>query len=129
MVTKICLACGKTDDEVYFGKERLRPNGYVYTTKYCAVCYYKPHPPVDKSKRATVHYRRGNLVRVLSCPHNEYQGPFYCNDFRDTLLDGFWTLGMVVSINGKKYAVCGNGVVMRTMKRRGYPLDVKLPSQ
>lgn len=84
--------------------------------------------PIVKPK--PVKFERHTILRVVSCPHNEYQkgAGFYSNDFMTTLAGGCWTLGMVVEANGKRYAVCGNGVYMRTLKKLGYPI-IDLPKQ
>ena len=129
---RICIACGKTDDEVYFGKKTKRASGYTHTPKRCSRCVYRLRrraKPYTQSNRAKVHFKRSTVAEVVSCPKNEYQGTFYGGDFKDTLRAGYWTLGMIVRIDDKKYAVCGNGLVMKTMKRLGYPADVKLPAQ
>ena len=82
-------------------------------------------------KPAKWAFRNGAVVEVLWCPHNEYPegGCFKPTVFRSTMQAGYWTLGMLVRIDGKRYVVCGNGIVMKTMKRLGFPLDVRLPAQ
>ena len=62
------------------------------------------------------------MVEVIRCPRNEYakHAQFAGGDFRISLKAGVGTLGMVVEINKKRYAVCGNGVVARTLRRLNY---------
>ena len=128
---KICIACGRTD--VYFaGHKRL--DGSVYRHIRCTECQWKRRKN-GKDKLITrpkmPRFGRNTRVHVLKCPHNEYDkgSHFMVGDFKETLRGGNWTLGMVVSIEDKKYAVCGNGVVMKTMKKLNYPLGVKLQPQ
>ncbi len=116
-MTSICIACGKTDDEVYFGGQYAR----------CGECRWKLRGRSragrsHKARRAKVKYGRTTVVEVVKCPHNEYakHAQFDGGDFRTSLKAGVWTLGMVVEINKKQYAVCGNGVVARTLKRLDY---------
>lgn len=133
---RICVACGKTDDEVHFNKIN-RSNGTVYTHIRCGECQWKRRTRVENGTAVAItrpgmaHMNKLAVVEVLKCPHNEYPrgNRFSGGDFKTTLKGGAWTLGMIVRIKGVKYAVCGNGVVMRTLKRRGYPLGVKLPAQ
>ena len=113
----ICIACGKTDDEVYFGGQYAR----------CGECRWKlrvrsREGKTHKVKPAKVKYARSTVVEVIRCPHNEYQrhSTFDGGDFKESLKAGVWTLGMIVEINKKRYAVCGNGVVARTLKRLDY---------
>ena len=131
---RICVGCGKTD--VYFAST-VRASGYNYTHIRCTACQHKRKmaykngtaKPIRKEPKWT--FGRNTVVEIVKCPNNEYPkgNRFRSGDFHNTLQAGHWTLGMVVKIEGKKYAVCGNGIVMRTLKRLGYPLDVRLPQQ
>ena len=62
------------------------------------------------------------MAEVVRCPHNEYSphSTFDGGDFRASLKAGVWTLGMIVDIDKKRFAVCGYGVVARTLKRLDY---------
>ncbi len=128
---RICVACGKTDNEVHFNK-MVRSSGAIYAHIRCGECQWKQRitnsTPVAIIKPIV---GRNTVVEVLKCPHNEYPrgNRFSGGDFKTTLKGGAWTLGMIVRIKGIKYAVCGNGVVMRTLKSLGYPLGVKMPAQ
>ncbi len=133
---RICLACGETDHVVSFDKKKQADGGtYVYTR--CSACQWKRRSrrrkgiaaPVVRHK--AIRFGRNTMVTVVSCPHNEYQkgAEFWSNDFLTTLAGGCWTLGMVVEANGKRYAVCGMGVYMRTLKKLNFPDGVAMPAQ
>ena len=118
----ICIACGKTDDEVYFGGQYAR----------CGECRWKLRVrsragKTHKTRPAKVKYMKTTVVKVIQCPHNEYpqDSVFAGGDFRASLKAGVWTLGMIVEINKKRYAVCGNGVVARTLKRLDYKAKLR----
>ena len=135
-MTRICWTCGGTDENVYFAST-VRASGYNYTHIRCSGCQHKRKvalkngtaKPIQKEPKW--EFKKNTIIEVLKCPNNEYPvgNYFYSGGFHNTLLAGYWTLGMVVLIEGKKYAVCGNGIVMKTMKKLGYPLDVRLPAQ
>ena len=141
MPKRICESCGGTDEEVRFNKI-TRPDGTLYWYKKCAECKYKRDKAryksfaegtelIPKGSKEKVKRPRKGSVWVLWCPNNKYpRGSFFNNsEFKDTLSEGYWPLGMLVKIQEQKYAVCGNGVVMRTLKQLGYPLEVELPKQ
>ena len=136
---QICVRCGKTNEVVSFSTME-RKDGTLYYYKQCTECVWK------RDKRRKKAIKEGNILKgrpgavkrprkgsvwVLWTPNNEYpRGNYFNNsEFMDTLKAGVWTLGMLVKIQEQKYAVCGNGVVMRTMKQLGYPLGVSLPEQ
>ena len=136
---RICIRCGKTDKEVRFDRQ-VRPNGTVYIRPVCGQCIWKynkkraglvrqgliPQGIPGRAKRPM----RGS-VYVLWCPNEEYpRGNFFNNaEFRETLNEGYWPLGMLIKIKEQKYAVCGSGVVMKTWRQLNYPLNVEWPEQ
>ncbi len=133
-MTQICIACGKTD--VNFASQ-TRKTGVVYQYIRCISCQWKRRirvqngtaKPIDKPNMP--RFRRNSRFRVLKCLHNEYEkgSSFLVGDFKETLRGGNWPLGMIVGIEDKKYAVCGNGVFVRTLKGLGYPLGIRMPTQ
>ena len=133
---RICVSCGKTDDEVFF-ESRHRKTGAIYYYNKCSACQWKRRTSLrhgtakPKVQHTAVKFGRNTMVTVVSCPHDEYTegAEFFSSDFLTTLAGGCWTLGMVVEANGKRYVVCGNGVYMRTLKKLGYPDGVAMPRQ
>jgi len=133
---KICISCGKTENEVTFSRKRQTGGGWYYY-KRCSECHWKRRKKLNRGiaipvfKPKPVRFGRYTRVKVIKCPNNEYQKGrlFWSDDFLTTLSGGSWTLGMVVEANDKRYAVCGNGVVMRTMRKLKYPTGVELPAQ
>ncbi len=133
---KICVSCGKTDNEVFF-ESRTRKTGAVYVYNKCSACQWLRKTSLrhgtakPKVKHEAVKFGRNTTITVVSCPHDEYTegAEFWSNDFLTTLAGGCWTLGMVVEANGKRYAVCGIGVYIRTLKRLKYPEGVAMPAQ
>jgi hypothetical protein len=135
----ICESCGGTDKEVKFNKI-TRPDGTLYWYKRCAECKYKKDKArqkaqaegtVLKGRKQMAKRPRISSVWVLWCPKDAYQRGSFFNrsEFKATLREGYWPLGMLVKIREQKYAVCGSGVVARTWKRLGYPLNVEWTEQ
>ena len=135
-MTKICIACGETDDRVYFAST-VRASGYRYRDARCTACQWKRREGLRNGtakplrKPAKWAFGKGARVEVLRCPHEEFLkgSSFKSGVFHNTLIAGHWTLGMVVEIEERKYVVCGNGIVMKAMKRLDFPLDIRLPAQ
>lgn len=136
---KICVRCGETDNVVSF-ESRERKDGTIYHYKQCNGCVNlrkKKRREAVRSGRilagrkgAAKRPMRGS-VWVLWCPNGDYpRGSYFNNsEFRETLNEGYWPLGMLVEIKEQKYAVCGSGIAMRTWKRLGYPLNIEWPEQ
>lgn len=135
-MTKICIACGETDDRVHFAIS-VRASGYEYRDARCTACQWRRREALRRGtakplkKAAKWAFGKGAMVEVMWCPHDEFLkgSSFKTGVFHNTLIAGYWTLGMVVKIEDRRYVVCGNGIVMKTMKRLDFPLDVRLPAQ
>ena len=68
---------------------------------------------------------------VLWSPRNGYRRGRYFNnsEFKATLEDGLFALGMIVKAREKKFVVCGSGSENLELKKRDYPLKAKFPEQ
>lgn len=136
---RICIRCGQTDETVSFTTLE-RKDGTLYHYRQCTGCVWKRNKArLEANKEGTILKGRRDAAKrpmrdsvwVLWCPNGDYPRDSYFNnsEFRETLNEGYWPLGMLVKIKEQKYAVCGSGVMARTWKQLGYPLNIEWPEQ
>ena len=76
-------------------------------------------------------FPRATDFHTLWSPKNGYPRGHYFNngEFRETLRQGLFVMGMIVRSREKKYVVCGDGSANLVLKKRGYPLKARFPEQ
>ena len=118
---KACFVCGRTEEEGAKFYDRKRT---------CSRCRRRAR----KKREADAlkgKFPEGSKVFVEWCPHNEYPRGHYFRsmEFYKTLKCGYYTLGMIISVNKKKYTICGHGRSYMALKKMGYPMKCTFPSQ
>ena len=125
--TETCYTCGGTktanrtkDSEFGWRKDR---ETYRSSCKECVTKSARLRNKND-SQPDTRFY-------TLWCPNNEYPKDhrFSNGDFKATLENGLFTLGMIVSNRGKKHVVCGDGHASLKLKKLDYPTGTRFPKQ
>ena len=117
--TKPCFTCHeeKPVSEFYHrgDKPGYRPN--------CKGCY--------RGARLRNKNDSDTCFHTLWCPNSEYPKDHYFSngDFKTTLENGLFTLGMIVSNRGKKHVVCGDGHASLKLKKLDYPTGTRFPKQ